>query len=179
MGLFSSSRENKNPVVKRAEDTITGVRDQIRARPMLSDRSAVAAERSTPEDDGAPAKPVIMTTRTDTPALIDAEKEKSDLFVGDDVQVSATVTGADYVVIAGGFEGDVAADIVEILPSGSVRGQLSVATELRVSGSLSGRVHVAGRVILTRTGAIKGELTYRDIVVEPGGSLEGRIQRRP
>lgn len=178
-GLFSSWPKKKNTVRERPRNTKIDIREQIHTRSKRTDYSADVSEGRTPERREAPAQPVRSKTKPDIPTLIEADTATPGLFIGHDVQVYATVTGVDHVVVAGYLEGDLAADTVEILPGGAIHGHISVAGELRVSGLLAGRVNVSARVILTGSGVIKGDLTYRDIVIEPGGSLEGSVQRSP
>lgn len=100
--------------------------------------------------------------------------------VGVETLIGASTHVEGHVKVQGGLRVD-----------GRITGQLTVdgrcevgadgyieaivrATELTVAGRITGDVEVAGRLHVLSTGSIAGDVQTRVLVVEEGGSIDGR-----
>lgn len=62
--------------------------------------------------------------------------------------------------------------------SGHVVAPIKVSN-LTVKGKVQGRIKARGKVLIGKTGSIKGDIVAPMLSVEPGGKLQGFLQIRP
>lgn len=94
--------------------------------------------------------------------------------IAEGITFSGALRGEGVVQVEGMLEGEVeltGAVIVSV--SGLVRGPIS-ADVVRVAGRIEGNVHAREHMRLEPTGSLDGDVTTASLVVEDGGSLNGR-----
>jgi cytoskeletal protein CcmA (bactofilin family) len=98
------------------------------------------------------------------------------LVVGRDISLSGEITDCDILVV----EGKVKASLVdsrrfEISESGSFEGTVEIETA-EIKGQFDGELLVRGRLLVRRTGRVRGRIRYAELEVERGGQIAGDIQ---
>ena len=125
-----------------------------------------------PEVKPAQAAPTPAPAE-DTPP---APKAQHVLTVGPGILLKGEIATCDRLVI----EGEVDAKLnkvhtVEIANTGSFKGAASIENA-EISGTFEGDLEVRGRLVITTTGKVRGNITYGEIEIQRGGTLIGQIQ---
>jgi len=98
------------------------------------------------------------------------------LLVGEGVFMKGSMRVPGVASIDGKLEGELSADSVFIQQNGSVDGQ-TTANHVRVAGTLTDTT-VANRTLLVEsTGLVAGAITYQELEIKKGGSLQGGIYK--
>lgn len=98
------------------------------------------------------------------------------LLVGEGVFMKGTMRVPGVASIDGKLEGELSADSVFIQQNGSMDGQ-TTANHVRVAGTLTDTT-VANRTLLVEaTGLVAGSITYQELEIKKGGSLQGGIYK--
>jgi cytoskeletal protein CcmA (bactofilin family) len=98
------------------------------------------------------------------------------LLVGEGVFMKGTMQVPGVASIDGKLEGQLSADSVFIQQNGSMDGQ-TTANHVRVAGTLTDTT-VANRTLLVEaTGLVAGSITYQELEIKKGGSLQGGIYK--
>jgi len=95
-------------------------------------------------------------------------------YVGAGVAVKGDISAPDALVVDGAVEGDVAARVVIVGPSGQVRGKVN-AVEAEIAGAVTGDVHITRLLALRATGRIEGRVSYGEIALEKGAVVKGEL----
>lgn len=90
-----------------------------------------------------------------------------------DLVIEGNLEGEGDIQIDGRVTGDVKGRTLTVSERGSVAGAVS-AKEVRLSGRLDGKV-TADKVTVAKTAKVKADIAQKDLTVEPGADLEGRI----
>ncbi len=98
------------------------------------------------------------------------------LVVGRDISLSGEITDCDILVV----EGKVKASLFdsrrfEISESGTFEGTVEIETA-EIKGEFDGELLVRGRLLIRRTGRVRGRIRYAELEIERGGQIAGDIQ---
>jgi len=98
------------------------------------------------------------------------------LLVGEGVFMKGFMRVPGVASIDGKLEGELSADSVFIQQNGSMDGR-TTANHVRVAGTLTDTT-VANRTLLVEsTGLVAGAITYQEMEIKKGGSLQGGIYK--
>ncbi len=98
------------------------------------------------------------------------------LLVGEGVYMKGSMRVPGTASVDGKMEGELAADTVIIQPNGSMDGN-TTANHVRVAGSLTNTTVANRTLIVEATGVIAGSITYEELEIKKGGSLQGGIYK--
>lgn len=98
------------------------------------------------------------------------------LLVGEGVYMKGTMRVPGVASIDGKMEGELAADTVFIQPNGSMDGH-TTANHVRVAGALTNTTVANRTLVVESTGLIAGSITYEELEIKKGGSLQGGIYK--
>jgi cytoskeletal protein CcmA (bactofilin family) len=98
------------------------------------------------------------------------------LLVGEGVYMKGSMRVPGTASIDGKMEGELSAETVIIQPNGSMDGQ-TTADHIRVAGSLTNTTVANRTLIIESTGVIAGAITYEELEIKKGGSLQGGIYK--
>lgn len=119
---------------------------------------ARAGQSATQQDGGRPA-------------------ERSDeLIVGEGVRFTGRISSCARLIVAGRVDAQYPGDSLEILESGSFRGEASVHTA-RIEGTFDGTLTVSGTLTLAATARVTGQIRYETLEVAAGAELRGDVDR--
>lgn len=92
--------------------------------------------------------------------------------IGDAAMVVGNLTCEGEIEVQGKVEGNIHSRTVTVGERGLVEGEI-VAESVCIRGSVKGSV-VATSVSVTRTARVIGNITHKELSIEPGAHLEGR-----
>lgn len=98
------------------------------------------------------------------------------LLVGEGVYMKGAMRVPGTASVDGKMEGELTADTVIIQPNGSMDGN-TTANHVRVAGSLTNTTVANRTLIIESTGLIAGSITYEELEIKKGGSLQGGIYK--
>ena len=98
------------------------------------------------------------------------------LLVGEGVYMKGTMRVPGIASVDGKMEGELAADTVIIQPNGSMDG-VTTANHVRVAGVLTNTTVANRTLVIESTGVIAGSITYEELEIKKGGSLQGGIYK--
>jgi cytoskeletal protein CcmA (bactofilin family) len=111
--------------------------------------------------------------------LPELPKRRSVTVVSKGMTVTGTLKGQGVVEVEGTVEGelDLKGSVV-VTPTGLVNGPVT-ADVIRVAGRVVGNISALEHLLLESTGSIDGDVSTNALVVENGGSLNGRTTMLP
>ncbi len=98
------------------------------------------------------------------------------LFVGDGVFMQGTMTVPGLASVDGKLQGQLTADVVAIQSNGSIDGK-TTANHIKVAGSLTDTTVANRTLVVESSGLIAGSITYAEMEIKKGGSLQGSIHK--
>ncbi|MSP87805.1 MAG: polymer-forming cytoskeletal protein [Alphaproteobacteria bacterium] len=183
----SAASSSPTPEAAKGGEARDGEAARSVAQPIKSILSRLSSARS----DTAPAmRPVAVKpepTRADVakpdPNRSEAAKpsqvEGKKLMVGRDIFLSGEIAACDLLIVEGKIEATLRnSNAVEIAESGTFKGTAEIE-KADVSGLFDGDLTVRDRLIVRRSGRIKGKLRYGSIQIEPGGEVSGTVEILP
>ena len=104
-------------------------------------------------------------------AKIDFKNVQS--MIGAEAVVNGPIKLRGGIIVYGKVYGDIHTDgPVRITISGEVIGDVQ-ASDAHIGGSIKGNVTVSNRIVLGRKSELKGDLIYRNLIIEDGAQFEG------
>ncbi len=90
--------------------------------------------------------------------------------------MQGTITVPGIASIDGKLEGQLTADVIVIQTNGSVDGK-TTANHIKVAGSLTDTAVANKTLVVESSGVISGSVTYAEMEIKKGGSLQGGIYK--
>lgn len=127
-------------------------------------------------------KPKIFEEEaTIVPVISEANEEKkvirknSASTIAFETNISGSISANGDISIDGNINGDVSCAILNIGTTGIINGNVKAETAT-IRGRVIGNV-TARTILLAGSGIIEGDLTHSVLIIEEGGSFEGRSKR--
>jgi len=99
------------------------------------------------------------------------------LVVGKGVHIKGEIHNCELLKLEGIIEGSVE-DVSNLsVESGGTFDGSAIVGYAKVSGVLSGRIVVKDRLTITTTGKVEGKISYGELEIGRGGTLNGRVKR--
>jgi cytoskeletal protein CcmA (bactofilin family) len=95
-----------------------------------------------------------------------------DLYVGSGVTMDGKFYVPGSAEIDGSITGVINANSINVTLNGAITGN-SFADHIRVEGRLNETVVAKQTLLIEATGKVKGNITYTDLEVKKGGSIQG------
>ena len=93
--------------------------------------------------------------------------------IGAEAVVNGPIKLRGGIIVYGKVYGDIHTDgPVRITISGEVIGDVQ-ASDAHIGGRIKGNVTVSNRIVLGRKSELKGDLIYRNLIIEDGAQFEG------
>lgn len=97
------------------------------------------------------------------------------LMIGEGITLSGEIESCDHLVVEGTVEAALkGAKILDIAESGVYYGTVEIENAT-IAGRFEGDIRVDGRLTVKSTGRISGTITYRELAVESGAMIDGKI----
>lgn len=114
----------------------------------------------------------IETTSTTTTSSNNDERQ---LIIGKGINISGEIDACHHLVVEGQVDASLkGANILDIADSGVFYGSVEI-NEGSIAGRFEGDLKVEGRLTIRSTGTIIGSLSYGELEVEAGATIEGKI----
>ena len=114
---------------------------------------------------------------TDEMSPLDATAEHETAWLGSSWQVKGEITGTEDLLIDGAVEGLIHLDERKLTVGTTAKVMADVeARDVVVHGYLKGNVRAKGRIEIKKDGAIIGNLTTAQIMIEDGADFKGSIE---
>lgn len=143
------------------------------------DRSADARHRS---EGRREAHPGVRNEEGHVALMNDQAKTTSTAkaTIGPSIVIKGELSGDEDVVIAGEFEGsiDLPNQAVTVTASGQVRADVK-ANVVEIQGELHGDVDGVGKVLITKTGRMQGNIVSPRVILDDGAKFKGNIDMNP
>lgn len=88
--------------------------------------------------------------------------------------MNGTIKVPGLATIDGKIEGAITADTIYITGNGAVKGK-TTANHIRVGGELTDTTVANKTLVIESVGVITGSITYAELEIKKGGSLQGSI----
>lgn len=100
--------------------------------------------------------------------------------IGQSIQIKGTITGAENLVIEGSVEGSVELPEHDLTigESGQVTADLN-AKNVRVDGQVGGDIKGSEKVVVSKTGRVRGNIVAPRVTLEDGAKFKGSIDMDP
>ncbi len=124
----------------------------------------------------APASPYqgagsYNTSGVRTAATVDGRR----LVIGEGISISGEIEACDTLVVEGTVEAALkGARILEVAENGTFYGTVEI-DECTIAGRFEGDITVNGRLTIRSTGSITGTMAYKELAVEAGATVDGKI----
>jgi len=94
--------------------------------------------------------------------------------VGSDARIVGSVTSVGVIRIDGRFEGDIRTESdVVVGEQGYVQAKV-LARNMSVAGEVRGNLDLSGRLEISSSGKVFGEITVSALAIEEGGTFKGK-----
>jgi len=144
-----------------------------------TNQGKMMSDRFSNSDRMAAFSPLIPRRVADIPnpaALRAAENDGRSLVVGKQIRMKGEIAGCERLVIEGEVDAALSeVKVIEVTAGGHFKGSAEVDSAV-IAGTYEGSLKVHGHLEIAGTGAIKGSVSYKTIMVANGGKLEGTIE---
>ena len=97
------------------------------------------------------------------------------LIIGEGINLSGQIEACDHLIVEGTVEAELrGAQMLEIFESGVYYGTGEVE-QATIAGRFEGDITVSGRLVIKSSGVIVGSVTYGELAVEAGATIDGKI----
>lgn len=107
--------------------------------------------------------------------MSDFEKP-GDLFIGQGVIATGSVSAPGTIAMNGTLTGEIEADRITVGKTGTMMAN-AAANFIEVSGKVTQRTVANVSLKIESTGAVSGEIFYKDLEVAKGGEMNGSIKQ--
>lgn len=98
------------------------------------------------------------------------------LVIGSGITMSGEIEACDHLIVEGTVEAALkGANVLDIAETGAFHGKVEIQ-EATVAGNFDGDITVKGRLTVKSTGTIKGNVSYEELAVEAGATLQGTLK---
>ena len=100
--------------------------------------------------------------------------------IGQSIQIKGTITGAENLVVEGSVEGSITLpdNDLTIGETGQVTADLG-AKNVRVDGQVTGDISGSEKVVISKTGRVRGNIIAPRVTLEDGAKFKGSIDMDP
>jgi cytoskeletal protein CcmA (bactofilin family) len=110
-----------------------------------------------------------------SPIAAGAESNKRRLLIGEGITMSGEIESCDHLIVEGTVEAALkGANILEISEKGMFYGTVEI-NEATIAGKFEGELTVNGRLTVRGSGSVTGAVTYKELAVEAGATIDGKL----
>jgi len=184
----SESKSQKTQTSNQTKDTEPMTEQTQEQKKPQAEAQPSAPEQSQPAEASAPNYGGAATqTRTggypggypgssyNAPTTEGASGDSRVLTIGAGITMSGEIESCDYLVVEGTVEAALkGAKLLTIEEAGVFYGTVEIE-EATIAGRFEGDITVNGRLTLRSTGVITGSIAYKELEVEAGAVIDGKI----
>lgn len=110
-----------------------------------------------------------------SPAGAAATSSERKLVIGPGITLSGEIEACDHLIVEGTVEAALkGASRMDIAEAGAFYGTVEI-DEAVIAGRFEGDLTVKGRLTIRATGSITGAIAYKELAVEAGATLDGKV----
>ena len=114
---------------------------------------------------------------TEAMSPLEATEERETWCIGSSLKVKGELTGTEDLLIDGAVEGRIHLDDWKLTVGAAAKVTADIdARDVVVYGTVKGNVRAKGRIEIKKDGAIIGNLTTAQIMIEDGAGFKGTIE---
>ncbi len=122
---------------------------------------------SAPQQASRPSYPGSYPTAT--------AAEERQLVIGQGITMSGEIGSCDHLIVEGTVEAALkGANMMDIAESGSFYGTVEI-DEANIAGRFEGDITVKGRLTIQSTGVVIGSVSYKELAIEAGATMDGSV----
>jgi cytoskeletal protein CcmA (bactofilin family) len=123
------------------------------------------------------SKDVLLSKKTTDALPPLAATDLATGWLGSSLRVKGDISGAEDLLIDGAVEGMIQLDEHKVTVGTTAKLKADInARDVVVYGYVKGNVHATGRIEIKRNGAVIGNLTTAQIMIEDGADFKGSIE---
>jgi cytoskeletal protein CcmA (bactofilin family) len=135
---------------------------------------AAAAQGNRPAYPGA-SYPGAQNQGTSYTAQANDADNGRKLVIGQGITMSGEIEACDHLIVEGTIEASLkGANVLDVAESGSYFGTVEIE-EANIAGRFEGDITVRGRLTIEATGTIIGSVSYKELSMEAGATLDGSV----
>lgn len=97
------------------------------------------------------------------------------LVIGQGITMSGEIESCDYLMVEGTVEAALkGASTLEIAETGTFYGTVEIM-DATIAGCFEGDITASGRITITSTGSVTGSLFYKELTLEAGAIVDGKV----
>lgn len=148
-------------------------------QPAMSRPGAYNPSGAAPYGAGAPGAPGASAptgySAPQAPETSFSSASDRTLTIGRGINMSGEIEACDHLLVEGTVEAALkGAKVLDIAESGTFYGTVEIE-EAAIAGRFEGDITVNGRLTIKSSGVITGSIAYRELEVEAGAMLDGRM----
>lgn len=181
-GMYQNqSAQSANPAASTTEESGEGETSRPIDIPGSSAPAGLQRQMQPPRMPGAfpgagysSPSPATASAPGYAPAANKAQDGRR-LVVGEGISLSGEIEACDVLIVEGTIEAALkGARILEIAETGVFYGAVEIE-EATVAGRFEGDLTVNGRLTIRSSGSITGSIAYKELAVEAGAVLDGKV----
>jgi cytoskeletal protein CcmA (bactofilin family) len=118
--------------------------------------------------------PQLAALRAGQTETAERSADSGELVIGRGIHVKGQIGACKTLVIEGELDASVEVRALRLLEEGEFKGA-AVVQDADLMGRFHGRLTVTGRLRLSPSARVTGQIRYRRIVIEEGGEISGDI----
>ena len=132
-----------------------------------------------------PKQAAVTSSTTDTPEVgtgnaTSQPSTRTNAMIGPTVRIQGQITSEEDLLIEGSVEGSVTSNSHEVTVGSSGNLKANIAAKMiKIEGSVEGDIAGHEKVIITRTGKVRGNITAPAVTLEDGAKFKGSIDMDP
>lgn len=163
---------------QRPQAPQTPVRPASFGAPSYSNFSANATSGSTTPASGATSYQPTTASQPNPGGFASAygqQQQGRRLVIGEGITMSGEIESCENLVVEGTVDASLrGARNLEITQTGTYYGSVEI-DEATIAGRFEGDLKVSGRLTIRASGSIIGSISYKELAIEPGAVIDGRI----
>ncbi len=163
------------PASAPSKDALQSENNNQDTTPVNKEENTMSDNQSQEQQNSPFGRPAMMGGQTYGTAETRTQSEGRKLTIGQGITMSGEIENCDQLLVEGTVEATLnGAKLLDIAETGIFYGSVDIE-EAVIAGRFEGDLTVDGRVTIESTGTVIGTITYRELTVEAGANIEGKI----
>lgn len=178
--MSENKTESKDDEAKTAESSTTGTSSPFKKEDSSVPKTpgAYGTYRPTPYTPPSQTAAASAVSSASSPSVTPSMSSGNNgrrLVIGEGITMSGEIESCDHLLVEGTVEAALkGAKVLEISSTGVFYGTVEIE-QATIAGRLEGDITVSGRLMIKSSGSVTGKLSYGELAVEAGGTLDGTL----
>lgn len=168
--VIKNANENQRPTTSIDEEKTMNT-TEIQNQNIATEKQPTAPQRPVHVPSYGPSSISGGISRSHSDNLSTSHK----LTIAAGITMSGEIQACEHLIVEGNVEAALkGARVLEVSETGAFFGTVEIE-EATIAGRFEGDITVNGRLTISSTGTIIGSITYKELAVEAGAVIDGRI----